>query len=133
MKLKIITIYACLRWAWEYSHLSSRLPRNFGGHVTVRLSVPQGNQFEMGIFYFVWSLDADRRLLWSSWPSDVSYQHSVLTFKVQVKQSVTRKRQQQSWVFFFRLTFDVYAGVDNRERARARDKKKTKVIKKRSR
>ena len=22
----------------------------------------------MGIFYFVWSLDADRRLLWSSWP-----------------------------------------------------------------
>ena len=40
----------------------------FGSHVTVRPSVPQGNQCEMGIFYFVWSLDADRRLLWSSWP-----------------------------------------------------------------
>ena len=26
---------------------------------------------------------------------------------------------------FFRLTFNVYADVDNRERARARDKKKT--------
>ena len=28
-------------------------------------------------------------------------------------------------LFFFRLTFNVYADVDNRERARARDKKKT--------
>ena len=27
-----------------------------------------GNQCEIGIFYFVWSLDADRCLLWSSWP-----------------------------------------------------------------
>ena len=85
------------------SHLSSPLPRNFGSHVTVRPSVPQANQCEMGIFYFVWSLLADRRPLWSSWPHE--------------------KDNNKAESFFFRLTFNVYADVDNRERARARDKK----------
>ena len=33
------------------------------------------------------------------------------------------KKQQQSRVFFFRLNFNVYADVYNRERARSRDKK----------
>ena len=73
--------------------------------MAVHPSVPQGNQYEMGIFYFVWSLDADRRLLWSSWPPG--------------------KDSNKAESFFFRLTFNVYADVDNRERARARDKKKT--------
>ena len=40
------------------------------------------------------------------------------TFKV-------KKKRQQSWVFF-RLNFNVYADVDNRERARVRDCVKTK-------
>ena len=34
----------------------------------------------------------------------------------------TDKKQQQSRVFFFRLNFNVYADVYNRERARSRDK-----------
>ena len=56
MDSKIITIYACLRWACEYSHLSSRLPRNFGSHVTVRPSVSQGNQWVFFTLCGAWML-----------------------------------------------------------------------------
>ena len=39
-----------------------------------------------------------------------------------------RKNQHQSRFFFFQLIFNVYADMDNRERARASDKKQSRRI-----
>ena len=46
-------------------------------------------------------------MLWSSWPPRLLER---------------KKKQQQSQVFFFLLNFNVYADVDNRERARVTNK-----------
>ena len=81
--------------------------------MAVHPSAPQGNQYEMGIFYFVWSLDADRRLLWSSWPPG--------------KDNIKAES-----FFFDLLLMSTLASITGKELERE-IKKKTKVIKKRSR
>ena len=87
--------------------------RNFGNHVTVRAPLaPQGNQCEMTFF----TLCGGYNLLF--------YQMMDVHVMVILATRTLRERKKTQSRVFFRLNFYVYSDVDNRERARARIKKK---------
>ena len=91
--------------------------RNFGNHVTVRApSAPQGNQCEMTFF----TLCGGYNLLF--------YQMIGVHVMVILATRTLRERKKTQSRVFFRLNFYVYTDVDNRERARARNKKKRNFL-----
>ena len=54
----------------------------------------------------------------------------VLAVNCMATRTFREKKQSKAESFFFRLNFNVYNDVENRERARTRDKKKTEETKK---
>ena len=81
-------------------------PRNFASHESVRPSVrTKGKQLMWNdLFYFVWRLQPAFNLM-----------INVLVMVILATWTFREKKRQQSQVFF-RLHFNVYDDVDNRER-----------------
>ena len=90
-------------------------PRNFGSHVTVRPpSLASVRVYTTG--KITQSTGVTTRM-----------DSRVLARNCAATRTFREKKQQQSRVFL-RLSFNVYTDIDNRERARARDKKQRRRI-----